>query len=117
MRRVPNQPETEKLTGANITSAFLRSGWPTDKKIRKLQELLDAGRVMHHSILVRDRRPSLETLVSQAYTLLEAESCAIFLRPDDTPTELVLDASYSELRGTACQRVRVSMQTRNRAGI
>jgi len=72
---------------------------PANVSSDKLRAMLDASDETMQSIFRHDRKAMLASVVSHTHDLLEAESVAFFLVSEETPSELVLEASYSDKNG------------------
>jgi signal transduction histidine kinase/GAF domain-containing protein len=85
--------------------------------LEKALKLSVLGDELLKSIFYRDRRATLEGIVSGAHGLLNAESCGIFLVPDDAPLELLLEADYSDMRKHDFDPVRLRIESRPGGGL
>src|SRR3989442_803141 len=79
---------------------------------RILADLLRANDQLIHCILLRDRRQALALATASVRSLLNAESCGIFLRPDNKCEYLCLEAQNSEKDGSVV-RERRTVHIRN----
>src|SRR5215475_312595 len=68
---------------------------PINVPAGKLWALLEASNGMMKNIF-HDHRAMLRTVARNVHSLLEVESCGIFLVSDDRPDELVLEAGYTD---------------------
>src|SRR5689334_5016663 len=62
----------------------------------KLKALSVTSDQMMRSILLEDRQRTFDTATRHIQKMLKAESCAIFLVPDNTHDILVLESSYTD---------------------
>jgi PAS domain S-box-containing protein len=65
----------------------------------KLLAIWDASDQLLQSVLQKDRQQTLRDLVLHVRDLLNAEACALFLPADDSPNDLVLEATFTEAKG------------------
>ena len=79
----------EQATDQNPSSADL----PANIPMAKLLALLKTSNEIRESFVLDDPQPMLNTAVRHIYSLLEAESCAIFLVSEEAADILVLEAS------------------------
>lgn len=70
---------------------------PPSVPVHRLLALSKASDEMMRSVFRRDRQATLRTVARCVHDLLNAESCGIFLVPEDAPQELVLAAHYSDI--------------------
>ena len=68
----------------------------TNIPAEKLVALSNASDEMMKTIFRRDPQATLRTIVRHVHDILEGEACAIFLVPEDSPGELILEASYTD---------------------
>src|ERR1035437_3799483 len=84
----------------------------------KLRALLEASDEMMRSVIRCDRKATFDTLTHCTCALLNAESCVIFSITNHTPPRLVMEASYSDLFGSALVGTKeLLMQSTERGGL
>jgi signal transduction histidine kinase len=83
----------------------------------KLEALLQASDEMMEAIFRRDRQSALKTIVRATHDLLEAEACAIFLVPENSPKELVLEEAYTDKGYNNPPKERLTIQSTPKGGL
>lgn len=85
--------------------------------LNKALGLSNIGDEMLKSIFYRDRKTTLERIVYGAHELLEAEACGIFLISEQSPSDLVLEADYSDKYKHLFETVRLPIESRPGGGL
>jgi signal transduction histidine kinase/putative methionine-R-sulfoxide reductase with GAF domain len=107
------QSEAALTTGPGAAEA----GVPMNVPSEKLLALLETSNTMMQHIFLEDDRAMLQTVTRRICSLLEAESCGIFLVRDDVPDELVLEGSYSDKLADEVPPVRVRIRSAPNSGL
>jgi len=85
--------------------------------IQKLWGLSAASDEIMQSVLRHDRRKTFDMVAQHLGDLLDAESCSVFLVPDDDPGFLSLEAQWPNASAAASGKLRLPIQSKFRGGL